>query len=249
MSVRNIVRIDEDKCTGCGLCVPSCAEGAIEIVDGKARLIAENLCDGLGACLGDCPEGALIVEEREADAFDEAEVERLLKAQKDAAPAAQPSPAPEACGCPGAAMKQFAPQPDAGNSTEEGPARSRLGQWPIQLHLVPPTAPYFQGADLLLAADCVAYSVGGFHRRFLGGRRLAIACPKLDQGQEIYLDKLVTLIDDAQIASLTVMVMEVPCCSGLLRLAREAVAKAQRELPIKMIRVGVQGDILAETTI
>ncbi|MCU0641224.1 MAG: 4Fe-4S binding protein [Candidatus Margulisbacteria bacterium] len=220
MVKRQIVKIDEEKCNGCGLCIPNCHEGALQIVDGKARLVSEVFCDGLGACLGHCPQGAITLEEREAIPFMEQE-----------------------CGCPGAAVRAFR---DKNEGEAVGNPASQLRQWPVQLHLVPPGAPYFKGADLLLAADCVAYSLGGFHGRYLRGRALAIACPKLDQGQEIYLEKLIALIDQARINTLTVMIMEVPCCGGLLQLAKTAQAQAKRKIPLKAVVVGLEGDILKE---
>jgi NAD-dependent dihydropyrimidine dehydrogenase PreA subunit len=245
MAVREIVRIDEDKCTGCGDCVPSCAEGALQIVDGKAKLIAENLCDGLGACLGHCPEDAIIVERREADEFDEEAVEEHLQHQRADKPRPQPAPmAPISGGCPGSRVMQTAPRPDG--DTARAPAASQLTQWPVQLHLVPPTAPFFQGADVVLAADCVAFAMGDFHDRLLKGRALAVACPKLDQGQEMYLEKLTAMIDDARINTLTVAIMQVPCCGGLVRLAMMAAGDAERHVPIKMVRVGLQGEVLDE---
>ena len=259
---RPIVRIDEAKCTGCGDCIPSCAEGAIRIIDGKARLIAENLCDGMGACLGHCPEGAIIVESRQADAFDESAVQVHLKlldngraahgrvhkpangarAMTNAEPHAQQ---PAAGACPGARMMNFA-EPDADAGAAEGTRPSQLRQWPIQLHLASPGAPYFQGADVLLAADCVAFAVGDFHKDHLAGHSLVIACPKLDQGQEIYRQKITALVNEAKINTLTVMIMEVPCCGGLLRLSQEAVAQTDRKVPIKCKVVGVQGNIVHE---
>ncbi|MCP4676684.1 MAG: 4Fe-4S ferredoxin [Deltaproteobacteria bacterium] len=260
MAVRKMVSIDEDKCTGCGECVPACAEGAIQIVDGVARLMADNLCDGLGACLGDCPEGAITVEEREADDFDEEAVkEHMTKLKKEAMGAAQVSQIaahPHAHehgpggGCPGARMIQFDKPAGgvtaAGSEPVAGAQPSELRQWPVQLHLVPPTAPYFKKADVLLAADCVAFSMGNFHRDHLKGRGLAVACPKLDQGQEIYLQKLIAMIDEAEINTLTVMVMEVPCCTGLVQLAREAASRANRKVPVKKTVIGLQGDVLSE---
>jgi NAD-dependent dihydropyrimidine dehydrogenase PreA subunit len=231
MPLREIIRIDEARCDGCGLCVPACAEGAIALVDGKARLVSDTLCDGLGACLGHCPQGAITVERVEAAPFDEVAVGRHRSAS-----------APAFAGCPGSREMNFeAEQPVAG----DGSRPSALRQWPVQLHLVSPAAPYFRGADVLLAADCVAYAVGDFHRDHLAGRALAIACPKLDVHQEIYLEKLVALIDDAGIASLTVMVMEVPCCGGLLRLARSAAARAARAVPVHSLVVGIHGNIPA----
>jgi NAD-dependent dihydropyrimidine dehydrogenase PreA subunit len=260
MAMRKIVKIDEDKCDGCGLCVPSCAEGAIRIVDGKARLVADNLCDGLGACLGDCPQDAITIEEREAADFDESAVAEHLAAPADERPLPFPAAAPREgaafSGCPGTRVQRFAPAdgdaPDApaaggGSAPGDGPRPSRLRQWPIQLHLVPPTAPFLQGADLLLAADCTAFAVGGFHDSFLRGRALAVACPKLDQAQERYLEKLVAMIDHAQINTLTVAVMEVPCCGGLVQLATEAARRAERRVPVKRVLIGLQGQTLDES--
>jgi NAD-dependent dihydropyrimidine dehydrogenase PreA subunit len=261
MGVRKIVNIDEDLCTGCGDCVPACAEGAIQIVDGVAKLRADNLCDGLGACLGDCPEGAITIEEREADEFDEEAVnEHLGQVEPLSAPALlrplENVPAhggdPHAHGhagggCPSARVLQFDRAEGAGEETvASGEQPSELRQWPIQLHLVPPTAPFFQGADVLLAADCVAFAMGRFQRDHLKGKALAVACPKLDHGQEIYLQKLVAMIDEANINTLTVMVMEVPCCSGLVQLAREAAARAARKVPVKQIVINLRGEVIGE---
>ncbi len=266
MAVRNIVRIDEDLCNGCGECVPSCAEGAIQIIDGKARLVGDALCDGLGNCLGDCPEGAITIVEREADEFDEGLVEQHLATLKDeprdiapACPPPEPHGPSAGGGCPGSRMMNFGAASEAagapgapgdgtaaGDNAPAGGPPSALRQWPIELHLVPPTAPYYQGADVLLAADCTAFAAGDFHGRFLQGRALAIACPKLDQGQEIYLRKLVSMIDDAQINTLSVLVMEVPCCGGLVRLAGEAAQQAERKVPIKKIVLSIRGEVLGE---
>jgi NAD-dependent dihydropyrimidine dehydrogenase PreA subunit len=249
VAVRDIVQIDEELCDGCGDCVTACAEGAIQVIDGKARLVSDIYCDGLGACLGHCPQGAITVIKRESEEFDEEAVIRHLAAVKKAesllpmTPQAS-SPAPMPGGCPGSRAATFNTPPPA-TSTGEGEA-SRLRHWPIQLHLVPPSAPFFQGSDVLLAADCVAFAVGGFHGRFLHGKSLAIACPKLDSNQEIYLRKLTAMIDQAEIRSLTVMVMEVPCCRGLVQLAQQAAQAARREVPVTCTVVGVQGGILAE---
>lgn len=267
MAVRQVVKIDEELCNGCGECVPACAEGAIQIVDGVAKLVADNLCDGLGACLGDCPEGAITIEEREAEEFDEHAVKEHLDSMgqphdshehkhdhghghdhhgKIHAGPPPDAPAPAACGCPSAKVMQFDAPPTAGPQAATGPQPSELRQWPIQLHLVPPTAPYFKGADVVLAADCVAFAVGDFHSAHLKGRSLAIACPKLDQGMEIYLQKLISMIDDAKINTLTVMVMEVPCCAGLVQLAKAASEQASRKVPVKQMVVGLHGDIQSE---
>ncbi len=248
MAVRKVVKIDEELCDGCGECVPSCAEGAIQIIGGKARLLADNLCDGLGACLGDCPQGAITVEEREADEFDEDAVEKHLSKMPPNldTPVAD---SPPACSCPGSRVMNFQDAPGGspvGGGTIQTDQPSALRQWPIQLHLVPPTAPYFQGANVLLAADCTAFAVADFHAKHLAGRALAIACPKLDQGQDSYLEKLVSMIDDANIDTLTVMVMEVPCCAGLFSLAVKAVELAKRKIPVKRLVVGIRGDIIGE---
>jgi NAD-dependent dihydropyrimidine dehydrogenase PreA subunit len=255
MALREIVKIDEEKCDGCGDCVPSCAEGAIQVIDGKARLLSDNLCDGLGACLGECPQGAITVEKREAVDYDEEAVSKHFgQAQQKPAVSAQPLPiapphGPGAGGCPGSRMLQFAAPAagDAAQASAETTSQSpELRQWPIQLHLVPPTAPFFEGADVLLAADCTPFAVPDFHSRYLKGRSLAVACPKLDSGQEIYLQKLVDMIDVAKINTLTVLIMQVPCCAGLVGLAQEAVARASRKIPVKRIVVGFQGEVLAD---
>ncbi len=261
MALRPMVLIDEELCNGCGDCVPSCAEGAIQIIDGKAKLVADNLCDGLGACLGDCPEGAISVVDREAVEFDEAAVEDHLQDLKKeeslkhaaAAPAATPhghSDGEAPCGCPGSLMQMFDEPSDAAPAAvgpgDGASAPSALRQWPIQLHLVSPMAPYFEGADVLLAADCCAFSMGDFHTNHLQGKSLAVACPKLDQGQDVYLQKLVAMIDQAKINTLTVMIMEVPCCAGLVQLATQAASSAGRKVPLKKLTVGLKGDVLGE---
>jgi NAD-dependent dihydropyrimidine dehydrogenase PreA subunit len=255
MAVREVIEIDEKLCDGCGDCVTACAEGAIAIIDGKARLISDVYCDGLGACLGHCPQGALKVIERDADAFDEEAVEDHLKRLRGPGPAPSPqtqftvmSQAPLATGggCPGSRTQMHQPPLTPSAGTGDAPVSSQLRHWPVQLHLVPPTAPFFQGQDVLLAADCVAFAVADFHQRHLAGSSLAIACPKLDSNQEIYLQKLVAMIDVAEIRSLKVMVMEVPCCGGLVRLAEEALRRAQRDVPVECIVVGTQGHILGE---
>ncbi len=237
MPTREVIEIDEALCNGCGDCVTACAEGAIQIVDGKARLVSDVYCDGLGACLGHCPEGAIQVIRREAAAFDTQAVEHHLKRLGQA-------PAPVSA-CPGSRAMTLPVFASAPQRSAPG-APSALGHWPVQLHLVPPTAPFFTGADVLLAADCTAFALGDFHSRLLAGRALAVACPKLDSHQEVYLEKLVAMIDQARIASLTVAVMEVPCCGGLVRLAHAAAARASREIPIKVVVVGVGGTVIAE---
>jgi len=247
---RKIIKIDEDLCTGCGNCVVSCAEGALEVIDGKARVVNEIFCDGLGACIGECPEGALDIIEREALEFDEEAVENHLESLKHMEKemnALEKSNANEVtlpCGCPSSKTMVFS---DIKEETEvAGKISSTLRQWPVQMHLISPIAPYYQGADVIISADCVAYSYGDFHRDFLKNKSIAIACPKLDQGRDIYIEKIKALIDDAKINTLTVAMMEVPCCSGLLALTQEAVKRANRKVPIKFIIIGIQGDILKE---
>lgn len=243
--LRKIVRIDESKCDGCGDCVPSCAEGAIAVVDGKARLVGDVLCDGLGACLGECPRGAITVEEREAAAFDERAVHAHLAARAQPRPRLSvlggPASAPAAMGCPGSrsvTLPRAAPAPRAG----EGVRASRLGQWPVQLHLVSPQAPYFRGADLLVAADCVPFAYAGFHEDFLEGRAVVVGCPKLDDVSP-YAEKLAAIIGLGEVRSVTVVRMEVPCCGGISRLARSAVAATGRDVPFRDVIVGVDGTL------
>ncbi len=244
---RKIIEIDDDLCTGCGNCVISCAEGALEIIDGKAKVVNDIFCDGLGACIGECPENALQIIERDALDFDEEAVEKHLDEKKldDAVKTvanSQESTLP--CGCPSSNTMVFE---EAEEKTDvSGKIPSALRQWPLQMHLISPTAPYYQGADVVLAADCTAYSYGGFHRDFLKGKSIAIACPKLDQGSDVYIKKITSLIDDAKINTLTVIIMQVPCCGGLLAIAKEAAKQANRKVPIKYVVLSLQGEILQE---
>ena len=361
---RTIIHIDEDLCNGCGLCVEGCHEGALQMIDGKARMISDLYCDGLGACIPECPVGAITLVEREAEPYDEIKVmeriapkgeatilahlnhlidynekefaEQGIQYVKDhnldvdlsrlnaypgekkpqttvmkehsmtdkketpgakaagAKGTAAQAPATAAMkghhahggGCPGARMMQFGPRTQASNGTavattkgagdgsgagnrggastgsaagavagaasdagmegSGGGQPSALRQWPVQLHLVNPQAPYFRKADVLLAADCVAFAMGDFHSNHLAGKGLAIACPKLDQNKQAYVDKLTSMINDATINTLTVMVMEVPCCSGLLQMARQASANARRKVPVKAIHVSLHGEVISE---
>lgn len=247
--IREIVKIDEEKCNGCGDCVPACAEGAIQIIDGKAKLIADNLCDGLGACLGHCPMDAIIIEKRSADEFDEEAVEAHLSEQgrtshsTEAAPAAGcPSTQGRSThgGCPSARISSF--EGEKVDAQEAGSRQSQLRQWPVQMHLVPPTAPFLQGADVLLAADCAPFAYADFHKDILKGKALLIGCPKLDDGQA-YLQKLTAMLQQNDIKSLTVVHMEVPCCSGLIAIARQAVAACGKDVPLETVCVGIQGDL------
>jgi len=230
---RDIIKIDEEKCNGCGQCIPNCHEGALQIIDGKARLKSDVLCDGLGACLGHCPEGAITVEQRDAEPFDE---NAVMQAQA-------PKYVHRESGCPGSTERVLA-APVSLHRAPPQESPSELRQWPVQMHLINPGAPYFRNADMLLAADCVAFSVGDFHSRYLKGHSLAIACPKLDRNTEIYVDKLTALIDLALINTITVMIMEVPCCGGLMQLVRAATARASRKVPVKQVMISAEGTVL-----
>jgi len=234
-TTRKIVKIDEDKCNGCGACIISCAEGALQIIDGKAKLVKEQYCDGLGACLGECPQGALIIEEREADEFDEEAVEQHLQEQPE-------NELP--CGCPSANVARFQPreaeQPESAATT----ITSTLAHWPVQLTLVPPSAPFLKDADILLAADCVPFAYADFHREFLKDRALLVACPKLDDFGA-HLSKLVAILHQATPRSLTVVHMEVPCCSGLVHMAQKAIAASGLDIPLYDVTIGTMGDILS----
>jgi len=296
---RQIIYIDDAKCTGCGICIPNCHEGALQLIDGKARLISDLFCDGLGACIGHCPEGAIAIVEREAEPYDEIKVmaemvhkgANTVKAHlihlaehnemgylkeglsflKQHYPALIPAgfTAPavksvpdrsgsksamevQGCGggCPGSAPVDF--RVDQQQVEEAGrvvSAPSELRQWPVQLHLLNPAAGYFKGADVVLAADCVAFTMGDFHSRFLKGKILAIACPKLDTNKESYVEKIASMIHESRIKTLTVVMMEVPCCGGLLQLAQMGIRMAGRAIPVNRIVIGVRGDVLHEELI
>ncbi len=280
MAIRKIIKIDEDKCNGCGLCIPNCHEGALQIIDGKVRLISDLFCDGLGACVGHCPQGAITIVERDAVPYDEVKVltENIIPKGKntlnahilhlkehDAAeylnqalaflkengfenPLEDKTPKSQKfCGCPGSKVVDFSDVKLS--NVDYGEMPSMLRQWPVQFHLINPGAPFYKGKDVVLSADCVAYSFGDFHDKFLKGKSLIIACPKLDSDQEIYLDKLVSLIDDAKINTLTVIIMEVPCCGGLFNIAEHALANAKRKIPVKKIVIGIKGEIIQENWI
>ncbi len=280
--LRDIISINEDKCDGCGLCIPGCPEGALQIIDGKARLVSDLSCDGLGACIGDCPTGALVIEKRDVPPYDERVVMENIVPKGEATILAHlrhlkdhnemeffnqaldylqelgadnplksgiPQTAPEKKqgGCPGSRQMEIKPTKNTTSGDIE--MNSELTQWPVQLHLVNPTAPFFKKKDLLLAADCVAFAVGNFHNEYLKGKALAIACPKLDNSQEDYITKLVNIIDTAETNTLTVMIMEVPCCSGLLKTAQIATQRAERKIPLKVITVARDGNINSENWI
>ena len=231
MALRQIIRIDEDKCTGCGQCILDCAEGALQIIDGKARLIGEILCDGLGACLSGCPTGALTIEEREAEAFDEEVVNKHLATMK------QETPTP--CGCPGSAMRKI--QSTATPSSDQAQAQnSGLSSWPVQLMLVPPAAPFLKGADLLISADCVPFAMPDFHSRFRAGRALLVGCPKLDD-LCFYRQKLEEIFKQASPKSITVLRMEVPCCTGLAHIVQETRDAVVPDCPLDIHVVEIEG--------
>ena len=232
-ATRKIVHIDEERCNGCGECAPSCAEGALQIVNGKAKLISETYCDGLGACLGHCPQDAITVEERAAPEFDE-EAVALHLAERGR----QETP----CACPSAAIAEFETVKPAEDPVFEP---SRLAHWPVQLTLVPPGAPFLRGADVVLAAHCVPFAHASFHRDFLGGHSLLIACPKLDDFRA-HLTKLTEVLRKSGIKSLTVVHMEVPCCSGLTYMAKEALKLSGQDIPLHEVTIGVKGGVKSE---
>jgi ferredoxin len=283
---REIIRIDEEKCNGCGLCIPNCPEGALQIIDGKARLISDLFCDGLGACIGHCPEGAIEVEEREAEPYDErkamanvaAHGENTILAhlehlddhgEKDLLREAiaylneQGMDVPdrfrerraekmsmEVTGCPGCKVEDFRPEAEsrAEGPTDQdvaplAPRRSTLRQWPVQIHLVPPSAPYLQHADLLIAADCVPFAFAGFHEELLEGKTLLVGCPKLDD-TAFYLEKLTEIFKRNDVSSVTVAQMEVPCCFGMTKIVKAALQAAGKDTPVESIVIGIKGDIL-----
>jgi len=259
ITTRKIVKIDESKCDGCGLCVPSCADGAIRIIDGKARLVVEDLCDGLGACLGTCPQDAITIEERPAEAFDE-HAAREDSPQPKTSERQPLTPLPR--GCPGTMAQALSPtlskqQPTgpggalAASQAEEKEQRtasrpSRLSYWPVQLALAPPRGPMWQDADVLIAADCVPFALADFHERLLAGKSLAIACPKLDDVGP-YVEKLAAIFAGNNVKSVTVAHMEVPCCGGIVRVVRAALEQAGRtDIPVRDVTVGIDGVIKSE---
>lgn len=289
---RQIIRIDEEKCNGCGLCIPECQEGALQLIDGKARLIGDLFCDGLGACIGHCPEGAITLEEREAEPYNERLVmQHIVRQGKNTVLAhlrhlkdhgaeeylreaiayirehqidldvepfisevtAQPTHQhghqhSVLYGCPGSAamMNRNQYDEDQPESSTDQDTPSALRQWPVQMHLINPEAPCFQRADVVLAADCAPFAMGNFHHRFIKGKAIAIACPKLDDGQEIYLQKLIQMINLAEINTLTVVRMEVPCCGGLTHLARRAIQQSARKIPLKEVILSIRGKVIRE---
>lgn len=243
---RKIIQIDEELCDGCGLCVPACEEGAIQIINGKARLVSEVYCDGLGACLGECPRGAIQIVERDARAFDEEAVKAHLEKQEKIQQVI--SEAKNACssgGCPGSKARIFKEQPVSQSdpsSARMAEAPSRLRQWPVQLHLVPPQAPFFADCDLLIAADCVLMAMGNFHEAMLKDKSVAMACPKLDD-TGAYAEKLAAIFSLNNIRSITVAIMEVPCCRGLWMLVQQALVLSGCPIPVELAVISLQGEI------
>ena len=277
MTKRKIITIDENLCNGCGACAEGCHEGALQIIDGKARIISDLYCDGLGACIGECPTGAIKIEEREAEPYsEEAVMERISKNGENTILAhlthlknhgetllmqqainyikqhnikvnlSSLMGAHTFSGCPGSMSRSFE-KPKMQQDVCAGEVSSELSHWPIQLHLINPEASHFKNADMLLAADCTAFALGNFHSKLLRNHTLTIACPKLDDNKESYVEKLTSLIDNAKINTLTVAIMEVPCCGGLLKLAQMAAQKASRKIPIKRVIIGIQGNIVDES--
>jgi len=243
MALRNIVKIDEEKCDGCGNCVIACAEGALEIRDGKARIIKESYCDGLGACIGDCPQDALIIESREAEAFDEAAMEVHLKVLKEKQ--SQETGRLIEAGCPGSKLVVLQEKQAGAPRENSGDSLSALQNWPIQIHLLPTNASFFGGADLLVGADCLAFAMGGFHQSLLCGKVLAVGCPKLDD-TGLYVNKLAQIFSENDVQSVTVGYMEVPCCAGLVHVVQKAVEASGKAIPVCTTKVNVRGEVVEE---
>ena len=243
MSKRNIVVIDEDKCNSCGLCVSACAEGAIQLVDGKAKLVSDTYCDGLGACLGECPQDAITIEQREAVDFDEKAAKEHVASMQETKHA--PGQIEKACGCPGANAKTI----DRSIQNRQRPAGlsvpSALTNWPIQINLVPVNAPYLKGADLLISADCAPFAFADFHTKLLPGKILLIGCPKLDDAN-VYVEKLGQIFANSGVKSVTIVRMEVPCCGGLTQIIKQALAISGAKIPVTEVTVGISGEIVGE---
>jgi ferredoxin len=241
--IRKIIEIDEELCNGCGQCVPACAEGAIQVIEGKARLVKDQYCDGLGACLGECPTGALTIVEREAEEFDEEAVEEHLAARVQDEKKAEPI---LACGCPSTQVQSFnvssSHHRDHSQDTHDSFA-STLSHWPVQIRLVPPTAPFLKGAHLLVAADCTPVAYPHFHRDFLKGKAVMAGCPKFDDAQE-YVQKFADIFKTADIKGITVAVMEVPCCQGLPVIIKKAMELTGKEIPLDQVIISTRGEIL-----
>ena len=240
MAVRNIVEIDEDKCDGCGLCVISCAEGALEVREGKAKIIKEIYCDGLGACIGECPQGALEIVVKESEPFDEKATEEHVKSLRGKEP-----PKEVEVGCPGSKLIHFQSHAPAAAVPGVGDQTSALRNWPVQIHLLPVNAPFFNGAELLIAADCLPFAMGAFHQRLLSGKILAIGCPKLDDSK-FYVEKLGQIFANNDIKSIAVGYMEVPCCAGLVHVVNKALEASGKNIPLDTVKVSIRGEELPQ---
>ncbi|WP_352418135.1 4Fe-4S binding protein [Proteiniborus sp.] len=244
MAIRKIVKIDEEKCNGCGLCVPGCAEGAIKIIDGKARLLADNLCDGLGNCLGHCPQDAIEIIEREADEFDEEIVEKHLQALNKGQ---THQPHSNGGGCPGTRAMAIQRGEDKGvsNSASIGDIeikiKPQLSQWPVQLMLVPERASYFDGKELLVTADCVPFAYPNYHLDLLKNKSVVVGCPKLDD-INYYVEKLTNIIENNDVTGITVAHMEVPCCNGIVMAVNEAVRRSRKKIIINKVKILINGE-------
>jgi NAD-dependent dihydropyrimidine dehydrogenase PreA subunit len=274
---RDVINIDEEKCNGCGLCIPNCPEGALQIINGKVRLVSDLLCDGLGACIGHCPQGAIVIEKREAVPYNEkTTMENIVKAGPDVIQAhldhlkchkqdkylaealeylkvnkiklpkkeEQTMTKHTACGCPGSKIMDFR-QDNAGVAAEtDVKLQSELRTWPIQLHLVNPSAPYFENSDIVVAADCAAFSYADFHRKFLKGKVPIIFCPKLDNSRDGYIDKLSEIFKNNTIKSVSIVHMEVPCCFGVEDIVSEAIVKSEKNIKLKEYTVSIKGELV-----
>jgi NAD-dependent dihydropyrimidine dehydrogenase PreA subunit len=240
--LRKIIEIDEELCDGCGECIPACPEGALQIVDGKARLVKENFCDGLGECIGKCPKGAIRIVEREAEAFDEEAVNREMKAKKEE----EPMP----CGCPSTHVRSLGPSPckTANIPQDLTPITSELKHWPVQIRLVPPTAPFLKNAHLLVAADCTTIAYPAFHRDFLKDKVVMMGYPKFDDVQD-YVNRFAQIFAQANIKKVTVLVMEVPCCSGLPMVVKKGMEMANVLVPLEVVVIGIEGNIIKKAQV
>ena len=237
--MRKIIEIDEELCDGCGDCIPACPEGALQIVNGKAKLVKENFCDGLGECIGNCPRGAIRIVEREAEAFDEDAVKETMEAKEETLPR----------GCPSTHARTFGPLPcEIANRPQDlNPMRSELSHWPVQIRLVPPTAPFLKNAHLVVAADCTPIAYPAFHRDFLRNSVVMMGCPKFDDVQD-YVRRFAAIFKEANIRQVTVLVMEVPCCSGLPMVVKKGMEIAGINVPLEVVVIGIQGEILQRKT-
>jgi len=246
--MRKIIEIDENLCNGCGECIINCAEGALQIVDGKAKMLAEKYCDGLGACLGHCPTGALRIIEREAEDFDEEAVEELLS-HRETAQAHPAPPAQLACGCPSAKLQTFSPVTPCQSANAPIPLGSTTGSalshWPVQIRLVPPSAPFLKGADLLIAADCVPVAYSEFHRDLLSGKVVMLGCPKFDE-VESAIQRFTEIFASAGIKSITMAIMEVPCCGNMRHIVSQALARSGKTIPVQEVVISARGERLRQ---